>query len=218
MAVKRERRADEKRDKRRWKQLQRRLEKQKAEANRARDGRMGAASAVRRLDPVTGEVIEVLAKTKVRFDVPKVARGEAERGDKHALEALARAGRDGAPAAWLADTRVAGEAKGISLVKRGLAVVTRSNRFMLTKWADKASPPLVAWDEQRKEADGRRIGMVEPPPLPPQPAITAKPRQQARQRGRALKWTRKHSRSAWPAWVKEALQAGQRMESGNDAR
>jgi hypothetical protein len=31
-----------------------------------------------------------------------------------------------------------------------------------------------------------------------------------------LKWTRKHPRIAWPAWVKEALQAGQRTESGND--
>jgi hypothetical protein len=159
------READEKLGERQWKRFQRRLKKQKAEANRARDGRTGAASAVWRLNPVTGEVIEVLAKTKVRFDVPKVARGEAERGDKHALAALARAGRDGAPAAWLADTRVAGEAKGISLVKRGLAVVTRSNRFMLAKWAHKTVPPLVAWDERRKEADGRRIGMVEPRPL-----------------------------------------------------
>ena len=112
-------RADEKLDERQWERFQRRLEQQKAEASRAREGRTGAASAVRRLDPATGEVIEVLAKTKVRFDVPKVARGEAERGDKHALAVLARAGRDGAPAAWLADTRVAGEAKGISLVKRG---------------------------------------------------------------------------------------------------
>jgi hypothetical protein len=30
-------------------------------------------------------------------------------------------------------------------------------------------------------------------------------RQQARQRGRALKWARKHPKGAWPAWVKAAL-------------
>ena len=166
--MKRERTADEKRDARQWERFQRRLEQQKVEANRARNGRMGAASGGRRLDPVTGEVIEVLAKRSVPFVRPKAAK--SEHGDERALAVLRRAGRDGAPAAWLADTATMGEAKALSLLRRGLAVATRSNRFMLAKWADKAVPPLVVWDERRKDADGRRIGMVEPPPLPPQPA------------------------------------------------
>jgi hypothetical protein len=38
--------------------------------------------------------------------------------------------------------------------------------------------------------------------------IAAAVRQQARERGRALKWTRKHPRGAWPAWVKAALKDG----------
>ena len=47
-------------------------------------------------------------------------------------------------------------------MRRGLAVVTRSNRFMLAKWAHKTVPPLVVWDERRKEDGGGGIGMVEP--------------------------------------------------------
>ena len=84
--MKQERMADEKRDARQWERFQRRLEQQKAEANRARNGRMGAASAGRRLDPVTGEVIGVLAKRSVPFVRPKAAK--SEHGDERALGVL----------------------------------------------------------------------------------------------------------------------------------
>ncbi len=46
----------------------------------SRDGRTGAASAVRRLDPATGEVVEVLATARVRFSVPEVANGRGRSG------------------------------------------------------------------------------------------------------------------------------------------
>ena len=152
--------ADEKLDRRRWERFQQRIEKQREQADRVRNGRMGAASAVRRIDPATGEVIEVLAKRQT----PEAAKGEGERGDKRAMSVLARVGRDGAPAAWLAGTATTGEAKALSLLRRGLVVATRSNRFMLTKWASKAVPPPITWDERRRDDGGRGVGMVEPLP------------------------------------------------------
>ena len=143
-------------------EAQRRLEQQKAEANRARDGRMGAASAVRRLDPVTNGWSSGEDEGSLRCAQGGAGRGRAGR--------QAFAGSTGA--GWPGRTcDVAGGARERAQwhqpVKRGLAVVTRSNRFMLAKWADKTVPPLVAWDDRRKEADRRGIGMVEPPQLLP---------------------------------------------------
>jgi hypothetical protein len=145
---------------RRDEKFRQRIEKQRERADRVRNGRMGAASACRRIDPVTGDVIEEVARQQVLFIRTKAAKGE--NGDERALAVLKRAGRDGASASWLADTVEKGEAKALSLLRRGLVVLTRSNRFVLSKWKDKAVPPLVTWDEQRKDADRRRIGMVEP--------------------------------------------------------
>ena len=165
---KRERTSVEKLGERQWEQFQRRLGQQKDEANMARNGRMGAASEVRRIDPATGEVIAVLMKRRVPVARPRALNGE--RRDERALAVLRRAGRDGAPAAWLADTATMGEAKALSLLRRGLVVATRSNRFMLAKWANKAAPPPITWDERRKDDVGRGVGMIEPPPLPPKKA------------------------------------------------
>lgn len=148
-------------DSRRGRQFEQRIERQRAEARRARDGRTAAASAVRRLDPVTGEVIEVLAGARARFTLPKAVKGEAEAGDLRALRVLARAGRCGAPASWLAELALEGEAKALSLLRRGLVKATRGNQFVLMKWTDKAVPPPINWDEA-KSPDARRVGMVEP--------------------------------------------------------
>jgi hypothetical protein len=169
-----------------FEEYQRRLAQQEAEAERLSAGHTGAASAARRIDPLTGAIIGELEHGRVRYRVPSVPRSEVAPGDQRALLALVRAGRDGAPASWLAGTERKGMEIGLALVRRGLAVTTRNNRFMLKKWEKKAIPPAINWDEERKrrdEEERRRTGMVEPHPLPPdQRPLTDEERDRLRER------------------------------------
>ena len=52
-------------------------------------------------------------------------------------------------------------ARGIRLVARGLAVVTRSNRFMLKQLEGKSIPAAISWDEGQHES-ARPVGLIEP--------------------------------------------------------
>ena len=151
----------------RFNKYERRLAKQRIEAERASNGKMGPASPARRIDPVTGEMIGPVTRVPVKHRPSRLPR-EAEQGQ--ASRVLARAGRSGAAASSLAETEANGMAVGLGLVARGIAVVTRSNRFVLKQWQDKVTAPSINWDDERhhdERHDGkRRVGMIEPHPLP----------------------------------------------------
>ena len=78
--------------------------------------------------------------------------------ERRGLRRLAKRGRAGGTVRELANSEAAGVPIGATLVRLGLAVVTRDNRFVLAKYAGKAVPGAIAWD------DDRRAGRV-PSPL-----------------------------------------------------
>ena len=151
----------------RFNKYERRLAKQRTEAERVRHGKMGAASPARRIEAVTGEMVGLVPRVRVEHR-PSAFPREAKSG--RALRVIARAGRSGAAASSLAETEANGMAVGLALVGRGLAAVTRSNHFILKRLQDKAVAPDVDWDDERRHDDRhdvkRRVGMIEPHPLP----------------------------------------------------
>ena len=145
---------------------ERRLAKQRVDADQVRNGKLGAASPARRIDPVTGETIGLAERVQIKHR--RLSR-------KPALRVIAQAGRSGACAASLAENESAGMAVGVALVARGDAAVTRNNRFILKRLEKKTIAASINWDEGRSQ-DPRRgqktaFGMIEPPPLPPRPKI-----------------------------------------------
>lgn len=92
--------------------------------------------------------------------MPRNGRGDyvLSADERRALRRLAKRGRAGATARDIADSEAAGVPIGATLVRLGLAVVTRGNRFVLAKYAGKAVPGATVWD------DDRRAGRV-PSPL-----------------------------------------------------
>jgi hypothetical protein len=119
----------------RFNKYERRLAKQRIEAERASNGKMGPASPARRIDPVTGEMIGPVTRERVKHRPSGLSR---EAGPGRALRVLARAGRSGAAASSLGETETNGMAVGLSLVAHGFAAVTRSNRFIVKQWQNKA--------------------------------------------------------------------------------
>lgn len=74
---------------------------------------------------------------------------------RRAMRRLRKAGRGGAMACELADSEAAGVPIGVTLVRLGLAVVTRGNRFVLAELAGKAVPDAITWDNP-----DRRLGRL----------------------------------------------------------
>jgi hypothetical protein len=83
---------------------------------------------------------------------------------RRAMRRLRKHGRAGAMACELADSEAAGVPIGVTLVRLGLAVVTRGNRFVLAELAGKAVPDAITWDDRPAARDGdqrrRRIGRL----------------------------------------------------------
>jgi hypothetical protein len=84
---------------------------------------------------------------------------------RRAMRRLRKHGRAGAMACQLADSEAAGVPIGVTLVRLGLAVVTRGNRFVLAELAGKAVPDAITWDDRPAARDGdqrarRRIGRL----------------------------------------------------------
>jgi hypothetical protein len=76
-------------------------------------------------------------------------------GSKRAMRRLRRHGRAGAMACELADSEAAGVPIGVTLVRLGLAVLTRSNRFVLAELTGKTVPDAITWDDP-----SRRLGRL----------------------------------------------------------
>jgi hypothetical protein len=153
-----------------WLRYQRRLAKQRAEAERNRYGKIGAASTTKRIDPISGATVGLVTREPVnqpRSSLPWAA--------KPALRVIGKAGRFGATASSLGKTEADGLAAGAALVARGDAAVTRNNCFILKRWEKAAVATNINWDEDRgqHELRGRKrtVGMIEPRPLPLRPKI-----------------------------------------------
>jgi hypothetical protein len=129
-------------------------------------GEIGAASPARCIDPVTGKTIGLAERAQI-----KERRSSLKHGASPALRTIARAGRSGASASSLAENESIGMALGIALVARGDAVVTRTNRFILKRWAGKTVATAINWDDDRGQGEDRdrnkRVGLIEPTPLRP---------------------------------------------------
>jgi hypothetical protein len=120
-----------------------------------------------RIDPLTGETSALAERVQV-----KPRRSSRKYRTEPALHVIARMGRSGASASALAKDESLGVAIGVALVVRGAATVTRNNRFILKKWEKEIlSRPTINWDDDQRDGDQRnpegRVGMVEPPRLPP---------------------------------------------------
>jgi hypothetical protein len=67
--------------------------------------------------------------------------------EKRALRRLAKRGRAGATAREIGDTEEEGLSVGARLVRLKRAVVTRTNRFVLVKYAGQNVPGPIGWDD-----------------------------------------------------------------------
>jgi len=70
--------------------------------------------------------------------------------DRRALRQIQKHGRAGASAREIGETEVAGLRIGVKLVRLNLASVTRSNRFILTKWKNVAVPQNISADDDNR--------------------------------------------------------------------
>ena len=68
--------------------------------------------------------------------------------ERRAMRRLRKHGRAGATARELADSEEAGVLIGVTLMRLGLAVVTRSNHFVLAEYAHKVVPAAITWDDR----------------------------------------------------------------------
>jgi hypothetical protein len=69
------------------------------------------------------------------------------RDERRALRRLAKRGRAGATAREIGDSEDEGLDVGARLVRLGRVAVTRTNRFVLVKYAGQSSPGPISWDE-----------------------------------------------------------------------
>ena len=79
--------------------------------------------------------------------MPRGREVNLTRDEKRALRCLAKRGRAGATAREIGDTEDGGLSMGARLVRLKLAVVTRTNRFVLVKYAGRSVPAPISWDE-----------------------------------------------------------------------
>lgn len=89
------------------------------------------------------------------MDMRDGAKHVLSKDQRRAMRRLRRHGRAGAMACELADSEAAGVPIGVTLVRLGLAVVTRGNRFVLAELAGKAVPDAITWDDPN-----RRLGRL----------------------------------------------------------
>jgi hypothetical protein len=92
------------------------------------------------------------------------------RDEQRGLRRLRKRGRAGATALELGESERAGLQLGARLVKLGLATVTRTNRFLLTKHLRTSVPAAITWElanpmayarrHDQDEREPRRIGRV----------------------------------------------------------
>ena len=92
------------------------------------------------------------------------------RDEQRGLRRLRKRGRAGATALELGESELAGLQLGARLVKLGLATVTRTNRFLLTKHLRTSVPAAIAWElanpmayagrHDQEEREPRRIGRI----------------------------------------------------------
>jgi hypothetical protein len=80
-------------NRKRFKKYPLRLAKQRAESARIRDGRIGAASPSRLIDPLTGKGMGESSCTWVKYGAPQML-SNAEPGDRRALRAEMRPRKD----------------------------------------------------------------------------------------------------------------------------
>jgi hypothetical protein len=69
---------------------------------------------------------------------------------RRALRQIQKRGRAGASAREIGETEAVGLRIGAKLVSLKLASVTRTNRFILPKWADVAVPPSITQDDGKR--------------------------------------------------------------------